>query len=276
MILATEAYDPDAPEGSKPRGSDYISGKDLRWIALILVVLAALGYPIYNHMREDSQRTICKRNLSAISKAVIGYAEVYDGRYPPLYVEGDNQTPYLDKGKPIVWASTVSAYMSSYGTFTCPAASKEEATHIHTQTKDGPGEADLTYGMYGPLATRPEQEVARPESTVLVTETANMGARKTFAPVDFQNSKSEVVPFNGFLVGWDNSNFTWDEKTKYVTHLAFYDTADGVFEDDKTPARHGRTIMCLYADGSLGRLVPSNAMVTNDGGGGLSGLWASR
>jgi len=276
VILAAENYDPDAPEGSKPRGSDYISGKDLRWIILILIALCALGYPIYIHMREDSEKTICKRNLNAISKAIFGYSEVYDGRFPPLYVEGDNQTPYLDKGKPVVWASTVSAYMSSYGTLTCPAAHKEEATHIHIQTKDGPSESDLTYGMYVPLATRPVQEIARPEGTVLIAETANMGARDSYSPVDFQNSKSQVVPFNGFLIGWDNSNFEWNKESKLVTHLAFYNTANGSFDDDKTPARHQKSIMCLFASGILGHLVPSNAAVSNDSGNKLDGLWASR
>ena len=277
MILTSNAYDPDAPEGAKPRGSDYISIKDVRWIALIVIVLAVLGYPIYDHMRLDSQKTICRRNLGAISKAISSYAEIFDGRYPPLYAEGDNQSPYLENGKPVTWASVVSPYMpKSYGSFTCPSGTTDEGTPIDVQ-KDGATIAVLlSYGMYVPLATRPVQEVARPEGTILVAETSNHGARDTYSPVDFQNSKSQVVPFNGFLIGWNNSNFEWNAESKRVTHLAFYDTGNGVFDDAKTKGRHGDFIYSLFADGHYGHLTPSMTAVANDSGNKLEGLWASK
>ncbi|MBS1710040.1 MAG: hypothetical protein JSS65_15115 [Armatimonadetes bacterium] len=276
ILAANSAYDPDAPEGSKPRGSDYISRKDLLWIGGIVLVLGVMFIPIYRHMLEDSQRTACKRNLNAISKAVFGYAEAYDGRFPPLYVEGDNQSPYLDRGLPVVWASTISPYMSSFGSFSCPAASKEESTDIRIQQKDGPDTAHLEYGMYVPMASKPYQEVAKPEGTILIAETANMGAKNTFSPFEFQNSKSEVVPFNGFLIGWNNSNFQWDKSSTAVTHLAFYNTSGGVFDNDKTEGRHDHIIFALYANGGLGKLSPSDANVSNDSGNKLDGHWASK
>ncbi len=276
MILASQgAYDPDAPEGSKPRGSEYISVKDVRWIIGILAVLGVLFWPVYDHMRRDGEKTVCKRNLESISKAMLGYAEFYDGRFPPLYVEGDNQTPYLEKGRPVVWASTVSSYMSSYGTFTCPSAQKEEATSIRIQAANGSADAHLDYGMYRPMSTKAPQELAKPEGTVLVAETSNMGAHKTYSPIDYQNSKEEVVPFNGFMIGWNNSNFDWDKDSNLVTHLAFYDTANGDFQEGKS-GRHDKTIFCIFANGRLGKLAATDAVVVNDAGNRLEGYWANR
>lgn len=285
---APGAFDADTPEGEKGYSSQYINKKDVIKIGIVLVVVVLLGIPVFKIMKEKGDETVCRKNLLQAWSAIGVYAEGYDGRFPPMYEVGDNGSPALDQGLPVVWASVISGYLQKGVTLTCPAADSSENTKVNGQVYDTSkgskgkliNSINLSYGMYMPLSTRPSSDFRDPASTVLLTETANDGAMKTYDPNPFTNSDGERVPFDGFMVGWDTTNFynpknmTGSFDAAKVTRLAFYNTSDGNFGGKDVKARHGSRLFAIYVDGSLGHLKGNSGNIVKRGGNRVSDYWS--
>jgi hypothetical protein len=171
---------------------------------------------------------------------------------------GPNDTPGLGStGRPYTWASDVSEMMSPRASFKCPTATDAEVTWIEGRERSIP----LTYGMYAPYGGYLRNIVPNPDQTVLIAETTNFGALQTYDPVPFKTLEGDVVPFDGFVIGWDHSNREPSEHSKMVTRLAFPNTKDGAFTKDG-PARHDGGIHALSASGAmLPLLKPSSARI---------------
>lgn len=271
MILASVSeYDTDNPEGAKGYSSQYINKKDVRWIALIIAVLALASIPVYGILKKNSDRTACKRNINGMYKAISLYAESYDGRFPPLYQTGENNSPYLENGKPIVWASVIAPLLPTNANFKCPACKDSEVTPINgkiVDKKSGPKEKvidgiSLTYGMFAAMSARPISDFADPTASILIAETANYGAENTYNPVPFKLNDGTEVPFDGFCIGWNTGNQEYiNKESTLVTRLAFYGTANGNFDDDKITARHDSYIHAINVGGNLSFLKPGRAKV---------------
>lgn len=270
MILSSVSeYDADNPEGAKGYTSQYLNKKDVKYIAIALGVLAIAAIPIYGILKKNSDKAACKRNLSGIYKAISIYSEAYDGRFPPLYQQGENATPYLEDGKPIVWASVVAELLPSNASFTCPACIEEEYTRINGRAIDTSGREkkitngiDLTYGMFAAMSTRPSSDFSDPSSTILLSETANNGARDTYNPQPYKLSDGTVVPFDGFCIGWDTGNFEYlPGESQFITRLAFYNTKDANFSSEDVKSRHDTHIHAINVDGSLRFLQPTTAKI---------------
>ena len=279
MILTTGQYDADTPDGDKGYQSQYITKKDAIRIGIVLVVLIILFIPVYRIMKSNGDKTVAKRNLRGAWFAMGIYSEGYDQRYPALFQEGENGAPYLENDMPVVWASQLSGLLPSGVDLKDSAADDSEVCRVNgtvLDTKSGPGKTEvdfieLTYGMYAPLATRPTSDVLNPSSTVLVAQTSNSGARGTFNPLPFRRSDGTVVPFDGFMVGWDTTNRDFYdigalEDANSVTRLAFFDTEDGEFEGSNAEGRHGRSIYTIHVDGTLGEISSSDALIRKSGG----------
>lgn len=279
--LALDAYDPDRPEGDKSK-SDYVTRKDvIRIVAMVAVVLGAAGWPIYQNMLKETHKHICTRNLKAIAGAIGIYTEVFDGRLPVAYQMGDNGAPYLEDGKPVVWASIIAGQMPKGTSFTCPAAKPEEALAVAgSTTQEKIGDADsvkqveirLTYGLYAGMAAQPSALVPNPDEVVMVAETANFGANNTYNPKPFLDAEGNKIPGDGFLIGWDNGNESPDNTTKSVTRLAFPGTGNGDFDAATVTGRHDQMIFGLSVSGQLRRLTPKDAKAENSAGR-LRGNW---
>ncbi len=279
--LALDAYDPDRPEGDKGK-SDYVTRKDvIRIVGLVVVVLGAIGWPIFQNMRKDADKHICTRNLKAIAGAIGTYTEVFDGRLPVAYQMGDNGAPYLENGKPVVWASIIAGQMPKGTSFTCPAAIPGEGLAVAgSTTEEKIGDAQsvkqveimLTYGLYAGMAAQPSALVPNPDEVVMVAETANFGANNTYNPQPFTDFDGKKIPYDGFLIGWDNGNEAPDSTTKSVTRLAFSGTANGNFDAPTVTGRHDQMIFGLSVSGQLRRLTPKDAKVENTAGR-LRGNW---
>lgn len=276
ILFSSISHDPDEPEGSKSSGSKYVGRKDMIIIACILGVLGLLFKPVYDNLKKNSEYTLCVRNLTAIKSAINEYASQFDDRIPPLYVEGDNRSPLLVKGVPNVWASVIAPYMSkSYGGFTCPTAQKGEHTIVQNNPLYGDKDLQLTYGLYAGLAARPISELTDPSNAIAIAETNNHGSGKTYNPMPLITSKDEVVPVDGMMIGWDNSNFKFDEKTESVTRLAFRNTEEGRFNNADVEGRHKNSINVLMVNGTLHKISPNDAYVQRSGNR-LTGFWQAR
>lgn len=261
-------YDPDAPEGAKDFGSQYLSRKDLKFIipAVIIVVVAmTMLFPV---MKQGTDAAACKQNMNKISMAIKIYAESNDGRLPPLYNVGENGTPQLTNDKPIVWASVIGE-LPRGSNFYCPSAKKEEYVRVNGkslitsmfESKDKTvRHIDLTYGMFSALSARALSDVANNDQTVLIAETSNYGANNTYNPLPFELEDGTPVPFDGFAIGFDDSQVQSTANSKLVTRLAFPNTASGNFTT-ATEGRHKSIIHTIFVDGHLGKLSPDRAQI---------------
>ncbi len=274
MVSSVGDYDPDEPEGSKKPGSQYMSRKDLRWIFIIMIVLVGAGMPVWYGMRDQRNKQVCASNIKAIYNSMMLYATLNDDRLPPLYNIGGNGAPMLTGGKPIVWASLLTQSMNKRATFSCPSA--EDSEKMPALGDDGNKRVDieLTYGMYLPMGSQAHMLLSNPKTTALIAETSNGGAMGTFNPMPFRDLAGNVVPFDAFMVGFDNSNVDFNEDTRWVTRLALRGAPTG--EDLKgAEPRHGAGIHVMFVDGHLGKIFGSRAEVdflSPD----LRGLWANR
>ncbi len=261
----SQQYDADAPEGSSELGSQYISKKDIIWILAAIIVLGIVMAIVGPSMKKRADESNCKSYMHAISSAVNQYAVMNDG-FPPLYAVGENGSPALVDGKPIVWASVIPA-LPKGAKHTCPAAKHNEsvrvngksvATSMFQKNDQVLNHIDLSYGMFSALSGRKVSDVANDDQTVLIAETANHGANGVYNPLPFTLENGSEVPFDGFVIGFNNSNGLPDAESKSVTRLAFPGTKDGKFDDKRTDARHGANVFAIFVDGHIGRLVPSD------------------
>lgn len=210
--------------------SQYVSRRDVRVVAIALVVLAVLLSPVYFVLKENSDAFKCKRYIRAISKAIELYAAENNDRLPPAYVTFDGETPFVENdGGVYTWANLVHPYMPKDMSFKCPKASDEECFLDHdSQT----GELmPVSYGMYLPLGGMPLSSISNPESTILVTETTSLGARDTFNPHPFKDANGNAIR-DGFVVTWDTGNTLTEDPITSVTRLAYPDTKPGKFSED--------------------------------------------
>ncbi len=273
--MSTGQFDADAPEGSKGYSSQYMQKKDVIRIAISLAVLGAVMFPVYKLMEENGKRTLCKQNIRGMWSATQQYTETYDTRFPPLYEVGyDNGSPSMNDGMPVTWASVVSGYLPKKASMACPSSESSEHTKVHGHIVDSSSNReekitshiDLTYGMYAPLATRPTSDVLQVSNTVFLAETSNHGARGSYNPVPFEDDSESILKQDGFLIGWNDSNFESSIQSEKVTRLSFYNVKDGDFSATNVTARHKEYIYGVHVDGSLLKLYPSDARLQRSGG----------
>lgn len=263
-------FDPDAPEGSKDFGAQYVSRKDIKWIALAIIVVGGSFAAIYPQLKKQAHESACKKNMKDIAFSIQQYAEIYDGRFPPLYEVGQDNTPALTDGLPIVWASVLPE-LPMGSSFKCPAAPKEALTRINGRSTERSmfssedkrlDYIDLSYGMLASLSTRAISDVAQDNQTILISETSNNGAQGVYNPLPFTLETGETVPFDGFSIGFDNQQNLPDTNSRFVTRLAFPDTKSGDFTKKGLVGRHDLQIFGIHVDGSLTRLSPESTKIT--------------
>ncbi len=248
ILFAAEAFDPDDTSDAPRASNAYVSWKDFRVIGLVLLGLGAILYPVYQGMVRKSLEYRSKNNLNAIYKAMQQYMGENDDHYPPAYATSEGSTaPYLQNGKPFVWANlpTIDGGLNPRVSFRCPAADASEVTHTQ-----GGKSAELTYGMYAPLSGLGAGDVESPQNTILIGETSANGALNSFDPTPFLDSAGKPVANDGFLIGFEDSNDAFTGKASAVTRLAYRDTKDGKF-DKTNPSRHDGGINFVFADGHM-------------------------
>lgn len=271
MILTTTPFDVDEPEGS-PKSS-YISLKDLRMIAIVLLCLSVLLWPVYKGLKESRDQHLCQQNFLQISKAFGLYSEQNDDRLPPTFVGQAEGTPMLDgQGRPFTWASLVAGGMNSRSDFVCPSADPSEIAR--TQDPESTKKTlPMTYGMYGVYGGYPIAHIGNPDEAVLVAETSNFGAEDTFDPMPFKDDKGAIVKQDGFVIGYSDTNDLPTHKTTAVTRLAYPGSKSGTFSNDGG-SRHANGIFFLTVGGSLIMEKPPAARIKMLPNGDVPGPWS--
>ena len=254
-IFVSIPTDDEDREG--PPKSRYVSRKDLKWLAVIVIVLIIVFYPVYSNLRDQRDWHTCASNMNAVYKALSGYMNDYDGRFPPLAEEENPRTgtPRLYDGRLITWVSHAFQYDNHPDIYTCPKAEDSETYPNEGDIRrQGTTPAQVvtvrsSYGIYRGYNAAMLSAIERPGSVVFLTETSNYGSESSYDPLPFLNASKSPVPYDGFSVGWDNDNVQPGPTSKKITRLAFRQSATGDFS--KAYGRHRDGIHAITADGNL-------------------------
>jgi hypothetical protein len=269
--MSDTAYDPLATDEAGPRGTAYVSRKDVKIVGAALVVLGLLMWPIFNVLVRRSEKARCISNMKGIMDSINQYAIQNDDKFPPIFDTGPNDEPTLQSsGAPYTWASDLQDYMNKRVSFRCPSTQLDELS-FSQDSHSATGKFPLSYGMFAPMSSFNRSLVEDPDEAVLVGETTNMGAHNTYDPLPFLNSKGDKLPYDGMAIGWDDDNFDGTKKTKYVTRMAFPDSAGAKFVKDGE-GRHDEGTFVLTVTGHLRTIKPDAAGVIRRYGS-LYGTW---
>ena len=252
-------YDPNAPEGESSAGNQYLSWKDIRILIIVVVLLIICLLPIYNMGVKNSEKARCTQNMKAIYEAMGLYTKDHDDGLPPLYRANDQFVPSLgpDTGRAYTWASDIQGYMGPRANFVCPSAKPEEVVQVEDPKSDKQT-VPMSYGMYAPYGGMKLYNIESPEQTILIAETSNEGAQTSYDPVRFTDGDKRIP--DGFVIGWDDSNFEGSSESKFVTRLAFRNTSNGSFTD-QAESRHDAGLHALTASGQRIILKPKDAII---------------
>lgn len=270
LFLAIPA-DEEREDGPK---NTYVSGRDIKWVVVALVILAVAFIPVYDILRKMRDSSVCLTQLSKISKGMTLYAAEHDDRFPPVVQVGPGSpgAPAVQGGSVYSWVSLLYAGDPEIS-FACPSAQEDEnASNQVNDKKKGTHIIKSSYGMYAPFGGVPVAGIERAEQTIIVAETSNFGSQTSYDPVKFTDPQNAPIPIDGFVIGWNNSNVEPGPTTHSVTRLAFRKSSDGDFRE--AYGRHGNTINAITVDGGARKLVPSQANVQITAGQ-LKGLWGT-
>lgn len=110
----------------------------VEWLvgAGVILILAAILFPIFGRTRETGYRTpsgSCQSNLKQISLGIKQYIQDYDEKFP--LVRGANVVSSLVSfPKPFGWADAIYPYLKSTQIFQCPS---EKTVPVNDATKAG-------------------------------------------------------------------------------------------------------------------------------------------
>ena len=271
MILNTNVYDPEEEQGR--RKTSHVTKREILIVAVCLIVLALLFYPLFVrfHRKVDSDR--CILNITAIKDAIPLYAADNNDRLPPVYMVSEVAPvpKVFPDGKEFTWVSLIARYMPERASFKCPAATDAENVLNAGTLQNQPNEPlASSYGMFGALSAFPLGSIPSPDSTALIGETSSNGANTTYDPLPFRDPSGKAVP-DGIVIGFNNTNFTAVDSTrqlyqqsKAATRLAFPGTSTGKY-DDLGPVRHDDGLHVLMVDGHLKHFRPPAAIVRHAG-----------
>ncbi len=279
IFLQANAYDPNAEEGRGPQR--HVTRKDLIKVAVIVLVLLLVVWPVYLKLKANRDKHVCKDNLGQIARAVLLYAESNSGRLPPVFVTGDNYEPRLFNGKASTWMSLIAGDVKNPNeNFTCPSAQDAE----NAPNEGGKGVTIMSsYGMFAALSAASLSNIPNQGAAAMIAETSSNGAGDTYDPHPLLDVKGKPVP-DGYTIGFDTSNFTpLDDgrdliaKARYATRLAYGETSKGKFSETG-PVRHEGGIHMLFADGHVKTVKPPTAVIHRIAGGDtdIVGTWAIR
>lgn len=259
MSIDNDPYDPNAPEGDVRRGSQYMSRKDIKILAGLVVLLVILLYPVYQTGVRNSEKVRCIGNMKAMYDAMAQYADQHDGRFPPVYRTGVGLEPGLgDSGRPYTWASDIQGYMNTRASFVCPSAKKNEVVPSEDSTKLAKI-LPTTYGMYAPYGGYLQNLIDNPDQTIILAETSNLGSQTSYDPIKFDGGGKELS--DGFEIGWSDSNEEGSASSLSVTRLAFRKTSTGDFKSGDAAGRHDAGIHVVTASGERRILTPAMAQI---------------
>ncbi len=150
---------------------------ELLVVIAVIALLAALLFPVFQHVRENARRTACLSNEKQLALGVLLYAQDSDERLPP--------TASLDGGGSVVlWPDKIEAYVPSPRVRVCPSDSAGAENSyglnelVFADQTDAPAPAQTLAAFGAPSQTVMLGELGRLDDLV----TPRLNADKLTAP----------------------------------------------------------------------------------------------
>jgi prepilin-type N-terminal cleavage/methylation domain-containing protein/prepilin-type processing-associated H-X9-DG protein len=86
---------------------------ELLVVIAIIAILAAILFPVFAQAREKARSASCQSNLKQMALGVLMYAQDFDEKYPPVYVDAAFRQ---------VWVDFIQPYIKNIQVFRCPSA----------------------------------------------------------------------------------------------------------------------------------------------------------
>ena len=161
----------------------------------IIVILAAILFPVFAKAREKARQASCASNLKQISLQMLGYALDHDDKFPPA----DD------------WMDSLGPYRSS----------SEELPYHCPSVREARGPDIYGYAYNRNVAAKPPSKIAEPRTKMLAydssTLTRSASDPGTSRPEDGRHSRGSNIAFadghvKWFRVGDDNGESAGDGK----------------------------------------------------------------
>ncbi len=121
---------------------------ELLVVIAIISLLAAILFPVFGRVRENSRRASCQSNLKQIGMGILQYTQDYDEQFPS---DGTPTPTWNVAGNgSIPWSTTVQPYLKSSQVLRCPSFSSAMVENpINAQN---PANFQVSYQMNAFLA----------------------------------------------------------------------------------------------------------------------------
>lgn len=120
-------------------------------VLAVVVVLAAILFPVFNRVREQGRATTCRSNLKQLATAVQLYAQDNNGRIPFLFDEN-------------ILASYLGNVANAKNMFFCPSQTQPDNVWSYNQNEDV---ADFSIALN---IGKPQDRILKPSQTWLQTD----------------------------------------------------------------------------------------------------------
>ena len=129
----------------------------------IILILAAILFPVFSHVREKARQTSCINNQRQLGIAMTMYTQDSSGFFPPV----TDAAP---------WPTFLTNYLPSGAIFQCPSSSNEKADS-----------ANPDYGFNSFLCKRfTTKWASQPSEVMIIADAVNTPLLKTYDDIDFQ------------------------------------------------------------------------------------------
>jgi len=190
---------------------------ELLVVVAVLLVLAALLFPVFSSSIERPKAAVCINNFRQVSLSTLLYADDYEDRLVPVQLQpGGNGNSHTDR----TWVQLVLPYATSFLLFRCPSDYTNQSAETATFDQDlVPGD---TYSEYYTASLH-----------------VNLGYNYQYlAPILKGTSR------------WVSSPITTTEVTDPTRTLLFVDSTTGADRSSSTATGGGATVDATGGSGS--------------------------
>lgn len=177
---------------------------ELLVVVAIIILLAAILFPVFARARENARRAGCLSNLKQLGLGIMMYSQDYDETYPYTY-RGDHR-----------WVNDILPYVKNKQVFRCPSgetlAGWDGPNTLHYYTRYG---MNNDFGTSSNTAPDPVKLAAirRPAELILLIDTAPGNPSWTPFLATYQNPNTANRHFEGANIAFADGHAKWEKKS---------------------------------------------------------------